>query len=418
MRIITASKFYYKRAGLETYLFKITEMLRQNGHEIIPFSTNYSKNVKTAFDEFFAEYIELGGDEKVKLVDKIRAFSRILYNLDAAKKFGVLLDYTQPDLVWGFGVHRHLSPSIFVEAKKRSIPVIHRLSDYAIICPDSRLTKGDDSVCDMLCPLNGYHNALFHRCVRQSSPTDSSKNPSLVASAVGALELFIHNKLGLYKNNVDKFIAPSNFLMQTMIKSGIPAKNLVHIPIFIDPTFYVPNYSNKDYIVYFGRLSREKGLPILLEAMKHNKSQKLVIVGDGPQYSYLESLKEEMGLSNVIFTGKLTGEDLNKIISYSKFVVVPSIWFDNSPNVIFEANALGKPVIAANIGGIPEYVRENIDGLLYEYNNVEELAEKINNLAINEKLCVEMGKAARQKIEVNYNPNIHYERLKEVLNKF
>lgn len=415
MKIITASKFYYHRAGLESYLFKISNSLKQNGHEVIPFSTKYSKNIKTPFDDFFTDYIELGGNEDINFLDKLKALSRIFYNFDAADKFRKLIDYTNPDLVWGFGVHRHLSPSIFIEAKKRSIPVIHRLSDYALICPDSRLTKGDDSTCDLLCPLKGYHNAIINQCVRQSSVNDSSKKPSVAASTIGALELFFHNKLGLYKNNVDKFIAPSLFLKNVMIKSGMPEEKIVHIPIFIDPTLYTPNYNDKNYLVYFGRLSREKGLPLLLNAMSKLKNYKLIIVGDGPQRDYLEKIKEEKNLFNVVFTGLQHGDELNKIVANSRFVVVPSIWYDNSPNVIFEANAMGKPVLGANIGGIPEYINENIDGCLYKYNDEAELVEKIDFLMTQTDLCKEMGKEANKKINEHYNPEIHYSKIQNLI---
>ena len=276
MKIITASKFYYHRAGLESYLFKITKTLREKGHEIIPFSTTYRENYKTEYDRFFAEYIELGGGSNPHVYTKLRALVKIFYNFEARTKFSALLDYTKPDLIWGFGIHRHLSPSIFMEGKKRHIPVIHRLSDYAIICPDSRLTRGDDKNCkELLCPLKGYHNAIIHRCVRQSGIQNSHKNPSLAASVVGALELYFHNRLKCYINNVDIFIAPSNFLKNTMIKSGIPENKLVHIPIYISPKDFEPNYDSLPYMVYFGRLSYEKGLKSLLNATAALKRHRL-----------------------------------------------------------------------------------------------------------------------------------------------
>ncbi|OGI23062.1 MAG: hypothetical protein A2287_00240 [Candidatus Melainabacteria bacterium RIFOXYA12_FULL_32_12] len=415
MKIITASKFYYLRAGLESYLFKITDTLRSYGHEVVPFSTNYKENIQSEYSRFFTEYIDLGGEEKVNLYNKFKALMNILYNTEARNKFSQLLDYTKPDLIWGFGVHRHLSPAIFMEAKERSIPVIHRLSDYAIICPDSRLTKGDDSNCEeLLCPLKGYFNAVKHRCVRQSKTNDLSKRPSIAASAIGALELYVHNKYKAYVNNVDRFIAPSNFLRRTMIKSGIPENKITHIPIYIDPYKYNPEFISQSYLVYFGRLSREKGIPLLLEAMEKLKHYKLLIAGDGPQREYLEQIKENRNLDNVTFLGKLQGEQLSRVIRNCRLVIIPSTWFDNSPNVILESFALGKPVLAANIGGIPEYVDENIDGMLYKHNDVQELKEKIDFLMRHQSLCEEMGRAARKKAEVKYNPKVHYGEIMKV----
>ncbi|MDD3013676.1 MAG: glycosyltransferase family 4 protein [Candidatus Gastranaerophilales bacterium] len=416
MKIITASKFYYPRAGLESYMFKITDTLRAYGHEVIPFSTNYKENIHNEYERFFTEYIDLGGDQKISAYDKYRALLKIFYNIDARNKFAQLLDYTQPDLIWGFGIHRHISPSIFMEAHKRSIPVIHRLSDYSIICPDSRLTKGDDTNCDeLLCPLKGYYNAVKYGCVRQASLDDSSKKPSLPASAVGAMELFLHNKFKFYVNNVDQFIAPSNCLREIMIRSGIPEHKITHIPIYIDSGKYTPEFTSQPYLLYFGRLSREKGLPLLLEAMTNLKSHRLLIVGDGPQRNYLEQLKEQYNLDNVEFLGKLYGEDLNNIVKNSRFVVIPSTWFENSPNVLLESYALGKPVLAANIGGIPEYVEENINGLLYKYDCLKELTEKIDYLMNNPDFCTNMGKEARNIVEQKYNPENHYQQVINVI---
>lgn len=399
------------KAGLERYLFNITDTLRARGHEVIPFSTNYKGNFPTDYDRFFAEYIELGGEEEITLSQKITALKRIFYNKQAKEKFSQLLDYTNPDIVWGFGVHRHLSPSVFMAAKERSIPVIHRLSDYNIICPDSRLTRGDDSICHGIdCPLKGYHNAILNKCVRLTKGS-KGKKASLSASIIGAAELYYHNKFKFYVNNVDKFIAPSNFLRNIMITAGIPEQQIVHIPIYIDSTKYTPEYDSLPYLLYFGRLNWEKGLPILLDAMSELKHIKLVIAGDGPERENLEKIKIRKNLLNVEFTGKLHGEDLSRLIKNSRAVVLPSVWFDNSPHVILETFANGKPILGANIGGIPEYIDENSDGLLYTYNNSEELAEKINFLMSQPQICKEMGLYGRQKTELFYNPKAHYIKL-------
>ena len=416
-KIVTATKFYYHRAGLESYLFKITNLLRENGNEVIPFSTTYPENYKVDYDEYFAEYIGIGGEDTLSPIKKLKALARIFYNAEAQSKIAKLFDATNPDVLWGFGVHRHLSPSIFIEAKKRRIPVIHRLSDYAIICPDSRLTKGDNSNCDnLLCPQKGYHHCILNRCVRQASTDNASKDPSLAASVIGALELALHHNFGFYRDNVTKFISPSNFLRNTMVKAGIPEEKIVHIPIFINPAEYEPDTDSDGYLLYFGRLSREKGLPLLLEAMEKLKNHRLVIVGDGPQREYLEQLKTEKNLDNIEFLGKKLGDELKQVIKRSQAVIVPSTWFDNSPNVILEALALSKPVIGARIGGIPEYIREGETGTLYAHDSLNELIEKINYLMQNPDLCREMGANARKIVEEQYNPQAHYEKVINLIN--
>lgn len=417
MKVITASKFYFLKAGLERYLWNITDTLKKKGHEVIPFSTNYKKNISNEYERFFAEYIELGGEEEITLSQKFTALARIFYNAQAREKFSELLDCTNPDIVWGFGVHRHLSPSIFMEAKKRKIPIIHRLSDYNIICPDSRLTRGDGSICHNIdCPQKGYHHAIKNRCVRLTKGIEGKK-ASLTASIIGATELWLHNKFKFYVNNVDRFIAPSNFLRNTMVNAGIPEKQITHIPIYIDSSKYTPEYDSSPYLLYFGRLNWEKGLPILLEAMSNLKHFKLIITGEGPERQNLEKIKVQKNLLNVEFTGKLYGEELTRVIKNARVVVLPSIWFDNSPHVILEAFSHGKPVLGANIGGIPEYIDEGSDGLLYTYNNAEELRDKINFLMNQPEICKEMGICARNKVETLYNPDTHYYKVMNLINE-
>jgi glycosyltransferase involved in cell wall biosynthesis len=200
-----------------------------------------------------------------------------------------------------------------------------------------------------------------------------------------------------------------------MIKSGVPEHKITHVPIYIDSNKYNPEFNSLPYLVYFGRLSREKGIPLLMDAMTNLRHHKLLIIGDGPQRQYLEEIKEQKNLDNITFLGKLQGEQLTRTVRNSRLVIIPSTWYDNSPNVILESFALGKPVLAANIGGIPEYVNENVDGILYQHNSVDELREKISFLMENQVLCEEMGRAARKKAELKYNPEVHYEKILKVI---
>lgn len=415
MNIITASKFYYPRAGLETYLLNITEVLRENGHKIIPFSTNYPENLKTKYDDFFTEYIELGGKSKTNLYDKLGALIKLLYNFDAQNKLSQLIDYTQPDLIWAFGVHQHLSPSVFVTAKRKNIPIIHLLSDYSIICPDFNLTKNGASHSRLLSPTKGCFSAIANRYAKLSSLSYPNKQPSLSSSIIGAVELYFYDKFKLYINNVDKFIVPSRFLKQVMINNGMPVTKIDHLPIFIEPDNYMPEYSSQAYFVYFGSLSHEKGLITLFDVMFRLKHHKLMLIGDGPQRHLLEKIKVEKNLDNIKFFGKLHGEQLKRIIRNSRFVIVPSTWYDNSPNVILESFALGKPVLGASIGDIPEYIEESNTGLLYTHNNSEELESKIDFLMNQSALCKEMGTYARKLIEAEYNPKVHYKELMKIV---
>lgn len=410
MKIITASKFYYKRGGLESYIFKVSDILKEHGHEIIPYSTNFHKNVPTDYDRYFADYIELNSKSYQNPLKKIEIFQKILYNINAAKNISKLIDYTSPDLVWGFGVHKHLSPSIFIEAKKHSIPTIHRLSDYAIICPNGLLLKNGKTPCsELLCPQKGYSNAIKNNCL-------NSNNNSIIANFASAAELFLHNKFKLYVDNVDKFIAPSKFLQNTMINSGIPAEKIDHVPIFIDYKKFKPEYDSLGYYIYFGRLTEEKGLINLLKAQKRVNHNKLLIIGDGPLKNKIHKYISTFNL-NAILINEMEGEQLHRAVRNARFIILPSQWFDNSPNVILEAYAMGKPVIGSRIGGISEYIEDGLTGFLFDPKNIDEMADKIDYLMRNHILASHMGHYARETATSRYNPETHYQKLSELFNK-
>jgi len=148
-----------------------------------------------------------------------------------------------------------------------------------------------------------------------------------------------------------------------------------------------------------------------LKAMKKIKESKLLIVGDGPQKNELEDYARNNQLKNVDFVGKKDGHELMAIMKNAKFVVVPSQWYDNSPLVIYEAFSMGKPVIGSNIGGIPELVDHKKNGLLFEMGNVDSLTNNINYLLTNQNIIINFGKEARKKAELEFHPEVHYDKI-------
>jgi glycosyltransferase involved in cell wall biosynthesis len=174
---------------------------------------------------------------------------------------------------------------------------------------------------------------------------------------------------------------------------------------------YPPHFAFEDYILYFGRLAKEKGVLTLLKAMKKAKEVKLRVVGEGPERAELEEYASQHNLANVRFDGVKGGDELKSLVGNSRFVVVPSEWYDNSPLVIYESSALGKPVIGARIGGIPELIEDNRTGFHFEAGNADELADKITHLDSRPERISEFGRQARVMAEREFEPERHYERI-------
>jgi len=220
-------------------------------------------------------------------------------------------------------------------------------------------------------------------------------------------------------------VCPSRFTLEKLKESGFIESKLFHIPTFVKIHDYIPNYNIGDYILYFGRFSKEKGVDVLINAFIKLKSKqkfnslKLILVG----YSYEREFNEIRDriyfekIKDIKVLGGLKDEELKQVIRNSIFTIVPSIWYDNFPNSVLESYASGKPVIASDIGSFPEVVDNNITGLLFKAGDSDDLADKIEYLLDNRDKIIEMGMNARKKAEIEYAPQRHYDLLMNLFTK-
>ena len=166
--------------------------------------------------------------------------------------------------------------------------------------------------------------------------------------------------------------------------------------------------------MYFGRLSREKGLFTLLEAINELPEVTLKIIGTGPLEGTLGQTIRSRHLKNVQLLGHRTGNELRQEVSRAMFTVLPSEWYENHPRAILEGFAMGKPAVATRMGGIPELVREGQTGLLCEPKNPEDLRAKIRWLVQHPAEITRMGRRARQMVEEELSGDLHYQHLMEI----
>jgi glycosyltransferase involved in cell wall biosynthesis len=400
VRLLLGNKFWYPKGGTETYLFELSEELAFHGYEVIPFAMNHPRNRESAYSRFFVDEVDY--DRKSSWYSSVRSAQRILYSAQAKSRLRALVDETKPGLAHLHNIYHQISPSILPLLKRRGIPVVMTLHDLKIACPNYKMRTGG-AICER-CLTGKYHHAVLNRCVRGS----------VLASALCATEAFLHRATGVYRNNVDCFIVPSDFFRRKIAQAGIPEEKIVHIPSFTHVERYQPNFGGSDYFVYVGRLSEEKGLPTLLEAMRGLRRGKLVIIGDGPQRALLSSLVESRGLSNVELVGPKSGAELQALLRGAAFSVIPSEWYENCPRAGIESFACGKPVIGSDIGGLPEMIENGRTGLLFKAFSAEDLREKISYLFERESLIVEMGRNARIKAERDYSVKAHLNKLLEV----
>jgi len=390
-------------------MFGLSERLTAMGHQVIPFAMAYSRNLPSEYRDYFVPPV--GSSESTKLgelegdpVATIRAAVRSIYSLPAKKQMLRLIDDTKPDLIYTLNIVNHMSPSIVDAAHTLGIPVVMRMSDYFMVCPNYLFLR-DGKMCREC--ESGYYHAILHKCV----------HGSLAASTCRVVGMYFRDLFKIY-HKCSGFVAPAAFMENMLLKAGYSGRSVNHIPTFVDAKKWPPRFDNDGYVLYFGRIAMEKGVDFLLQGYaKSGIHDPLWIVGEGsPEYiGYLNSLVDSMGCHNVSFLGKKSGQYLTSIVQGAKYVVVPSMWFDNMPNVVLEAFASGKPVIASALGGICEQVTPKT-GILVEAGNVEELASAMLRLSSDDALVEWMGREARKRALREYSIEVHGDRLLGLFN--
>jgi glycosyltransferase involved in cell wall biosynthesis len=402
LRICLVNTYHYRRGGDCTYTFDLADLLRTRGHEVIHFAMKHRENVESEYGRFFAEHIDFGQTFRSgNPFRRFRAFARSLYSGEARGKFARLLDETKPDIVHLQNFRRHLTFSVVQEAKERGLPVVFTAHDYDPICPNSLLlAKG--KVCTA-CEGKHFYRAALARC----------KENSMAGSVAIALE-GTFTRLRKYYGLIDVIITPSAFARDRLVESGFSPNRVKVVHNFIDTGAYEPHFRGEG-VVYFGRLVVEKGLESLVRAAKALPGVKIMLAGDGPEREHLEALAEELGVKsasgNVEFLGYVDRSRLHGIVSATMCVVMPSIWYENFPYTVLEAFALGKPVVASKIGGLPEMVTDGETGLLFDPGSQEGLNEALSRLVKDPGLAEEMGRKARKRVEREFDSEAHYRRI-------
>ncbi|MBN1638049.1 MAG: glycosyltransferase family 4 protein [Ignavibacteriales bacterium] len=403
LKILMINKYYFVKGGSESYFFELKEILEKRGHKVIPFSMQHPNNYHTEFKRYFVNHIDFNHSSLLKkLIESPRITGRIIYSWHSRAQIEKLINKHKPDIAHLHMIDHQISPSILDSLNKYGIPVIQTVHQYKLICPNYLLyIPYKNQICEKCINGVGLH-PIFEKCHKNSR----------LFGAILVLENIIHRRIKIY-NKVNFFHAPSEFMKNKLIAGGIPAhKILKHFYTIKLDDFPFYQESN-DLFVYLGRLTKEKGVLTLLKAMVKLRRSQLIIVGDGPQRSELEKFMFDRELKNVMFVGNKTKQEVRQILAKAKFVVVPSEWYDNSPLVIYESFAMGKPVIGSDLGGISELIDGTV-GLKFEAGNVDDLYEKMLLLLNSPKLTKEFGLNARKKAERMFDPNDHYQWLHEV----
>lgn len=408
MKIALVNYRYFISGGPERYYFNIKEVLEQHGHTVVPFSIKNSRNLPAGeYERFFLD--SLGDDvyfaeSKKSPKMMLKYFARMFWSPEARRKFRDFLEYTRPDVVYIMQYHNKISPSIISVAHSMGIPVVHRISDMQYMCPNALFYNDAKGICEDC--LHGKRlSCVRYRCVQGSA----------ALSAIKASAKLLHDTMRIPRK-IDAFVVPSLFTRAKLAEYGIPEDRLVHIPTFFNlrSPEQGTDVTYEPYILYVGRLEKEKGLMTLVKACADTDIH-LKIIGFSRE-GYDEELKAYLNGRghHVEFLGRMTFEEMEPYLRGCLCTVVPSEWYDNFPNTVLESYAYGKCVIATDIGSLTTMVDDGETGCRFAYGDADDLRRCILRLLANPGEARRMGRNGRQKILTEYSPEEHYRRLMEV----
>lgn len=387
-KLLSINTYNYRRGGSDAVFFEHDAMFRGLGWETAVMTMHHPKNEPSIWSEFFVDEIEFG--HAYGLLQKLSMAGKVIYSLEARSKLDKLLDRFSPGVAHVHCIYHHISPSVLSLLKERKIPVVMTAHDLKLCCPAYKMLNRT-GICEK-CKGGNLLNVALNRCLRDS----------IAVSSLVMMESAVHRALGLYRDNLDRIVVPSEFFRYKHIEWGWPAEKLVYIPNFVHAEKFAPQFEPGDYFFYFGRLALEKGVATLIRAAARAKVR-LRIAGTGPEETMLKSLAAEVG-GDIEFLGFVSGDPLWALVRGARAIVLPSEWYENAPMSVLEAYASGKPVIGARIGGIPEMVHEGETGALFESGNIDELATVLARFSsMPDEQVFNVGKAARAYVSSNFN---------------
>ena len=396
MRILYCNKYNFPFSGTEVYLFELMQLMRSQGHEVALFSMADGRGVPTPYDRHFMPHIEFK-DQKGFFRQAWLA-GHAIYSLNARLRLRAMIEEFQPDVAHVRNVYHHLSPSVFWELRAQHVPVLYHLNDFKLLCPSYNLVSQGEA-CERCHGGKPWH-VVTAKCY-----------PGLSARILLATEAYVHKWLGTYKKCVDCFLAPSQFVRDKFIEHGWDAGKFEVLPHFQKIQSMKQTVAQDAPLLYFGRLSAEKGVDDLLRAMHLLPHLQLIVAGDGPDRTALENLAAELELNNVYFAGHVAQADLLQMIAKSRFTVLPSHAYETLGKSILESYAEGRAVIASDMGSRRELVHDGKTGILYRTGEVKELAAAIGFLGDRPELAEKMGAAGLELVRQRHTPQSHYQTL-------
>ncbi len=396
MKILMVNKFLYPNGGSETYILKLGDYFKANGHQVEYFGMEHENRCVGNSVEEYTSNMNFHTGKLQKFMYPLK----IIYSSEARKKMGLVLDKFHPDVVHLNNFNFQLTPSLILEIKKyekkngRRVKIVFTAHDYQLVCPNHMMNNPHTHENCEKCLGGKFINCIKGKCIHGST----------AKSVIGALEAYFWKMMKTYKY-IDTTICPSKFLADKMNTYSLFKTKIVVLHNFIDEVEW-REPAKQDYVLYFGRFSEEKGIKTLINVCRQLPQVQFVFAGTGPLKS------EIVGIPNIKNVGFQTGMALEKLIREARFSVYTSEWYENCPFSVMESQMYGTPVLGADIGGIPELIEVGKIGELFMSADVADLKRQIEKLWEDKALTDEYSRNCKS---IKFDTiKVYYEKLMNI----
>jgi glycosyltransferase involved in cell wall biosynthesis len=379
MKILVCHNRYRQRTGEDVAFENMLRLLERNGHH----PTVY----------------EVSNERLRGSLATAASLVAALFSPSTYFRLRALARREKPQVAIVQNVYPLLSPSVYWALRHEGVPIAQNVFNYRLACPSGNFfSRG--RVCERCIRGNYFHGAV-RLCYRGS----------FVLSGLYAAVLGLHRFLGTFVTCIDRFLVPDQFFRTKLEEAGFDGRRFRHASNPFDPRDFASSSEDDGTILFVGRLVAEKGIRTLLEAAKQVPEARIRIVGDGP---LAPEVKARSG-GRVEFLGARYGAELGELMSRCRTLVVPSLWYDNGPMVVYQAFATAKPVIASNIDGLPELVIPGETGWLVSPGDAAALAAAIREALGNPEVARRLGRGARAWAESHFGAERYYQDLRSAL---
>lgn len=384
MRILCVHNRYQHHGGEDQIFDSESALLEQHGH--------FVHRLEFDNDDLPANPSPLGA---VRL-----AVSTVWSRASAERVHAAALD-AKAEVVHFTNTFPIASPSVYSAARSAGAVVIQTVQNYRTACPSSNFFR-DHRICEDCLGRTVPWPGVVHACYRNSRPQ----------TAVVAAMITTHRLRKTWQNDVDVYVAATEFSRQKLIEGGLPAQRIVVKPNFLDSAPPVET-SDGNYCLFIGRLVEEKGVSTMLSAWARlEMTIPLRIAGSGTMEDLVRTTAAEDEVIQPL--GNLTRPMVLEQMHHAQVLIFPSLWYEGLPVTLVEALACGLPVIASRLGAMAEIIEDGRTGLLFNPGDVADLATKVKWAWSHPDDMRLMGANARAAYEAKYTPERNHAMLIDI----